>query len=400
MNQKFLSIVIPAFNEEEHISRVLDQVLSSRPAILQNTQFDELEIVVVNDGSVDRTQEEIKKRANENVSVVRHEINLGYGAALKTGFETARGNYLAFMDADGTIDPMSFVDMANEMMAQDADMVVGKRFGTRESGMPKVRKLGNYFFAYLLSFLAGEKVEDTASGVRIFKKNVLHQLYPLPDGLHFTPAMSSKALHEKIKMCEVPVSYAQRSGQSKLNAVTDGLRFLRIILETVLIYNPFKVFLYLGTLSILFASLLMLQPVMVYLANQDVLFSDYIYRSIAALYFLVGGVQVILFGILARFLVSTFFQHYETSAWIHRINKHLKVYQYMNYYGFLVLGLGLMINGMYFGQYLLSKSFSFHWSWLMLGAALILIGVQTMISGLLIKMITQIKNVMTHRKRV
>ncbi|MEZ4704192.1 MAG: hypothetical protein R3A11_03180 [Bdellovibrionota bacterium] len=141
----------------------------------------------------------------------------------------------------------------------------------------------------------------------------------------------------------------------------------------------------------------MIEPTAKAMYSQDVLFSDYIYRSIGALYFFVGGVQVILFGIFARFLVSTFFQHYESAPWVHTINKVLRVYQYMDLYGFLIMGCGLMINGVYFGQYLVQNKFEFHWSWLMIGAAFILIGLQTLISGLLIKIITRIKALLDYR---
>ncbi|MEZ4704193.1 MAG: glycosyltransferase family 2 protein [Bdellovibrionota bacterium] len=225
MTEKILSIVVPAYNEEQHIYKVVDSLIESRPKILQGTHFADIEIVVVNDGSIDGTAKELDKISREYVQVCTHPINMGYGAALKTGFEAAKGQYLAFMDGDGTIDPMNFVEMSQAMEAKNVDMVVGKRFGTKSSGMPKIRKIGNYFFAYLLSFLAGEKVEDTASGIRLFKREVLSRLYPLPDGLHFTPAMSSKALHEKVSLFEVPVSYAERSGSPNSMLLQMGFVF-------------------------------------------------------------------------------------------------------------------------------------------------------------------------------
>ncbi len=387
-----LSIVIPAYNEETHIETVVGSLVGEREEIARSAGIDKIEIVVVNDGSTDQTGERLRKfAATPDLAIVTHERNRGYGAALKTGFASASGDYLSFMDADGTISPRSFSEMYSALIRNDADMVVGTRFGQENSEMPFVRKVGNRFFAFLLSFLSGEKVRDTASGMRLFGRHVVPQLLPLPDGLHFTPAMSAKAVHERLKIVEVPIPYSEREGESKLNVVSDGVRFLRIIVGTVLLYNPFKVFFLVGLLFELAAASLLAMPLYSLLEGKKLLFSDYIYRSIGGLYFFTAGIQIILFGILARFLVSTFFKRYESGRLIHRMNDKLKVYDRMGWYGLFIFLSGIAINTLYFAQYLFEGNLNLHWAWLMIAAGLIIVGLQMIITGVVIRILRDIQ---------
>jgi glycosyltransferase involved in cell wall biosynthesis len=389
-----LSIVVPAYNEEEHIEAVVDLLLRSKENIAKQAKLDDVEMIFVNDGSTDSTGEKLKgllKTHNSKIRVVHHEENAGYGAALKTGFRAATGEFLSFMDADGTITPESFIEMYKVLHDRDADMVVGTRFGTRDSQMPFVRKLGNRFFALLLSFLSGQRVKDTASGVRLFKKEIVPLLMPLPDGLHFTPAMSTKVLHEKLKIVEIPVPYSEREGDSKLKVFRDGFRFLKIIVSTVLMYNPFKVFFLMGLLCEAVAGALLSVPIYSLLTEKDVRFSDYIYRSIGGLYFFTIGIQVILFGILARFMVSTFFRRHESGSFIHQINRYLKVYDTMSWYGLVVVGVGVAINSRYFWKYLSGHLEQMHWAWLLLAAGLIIVGIEMLITGVVMRILKDIK---------
>jgi len=110
--------------------------------------------------------------------------------------------------------------------------------------MPAVRVLGNWLFRTLVNLIGETDVTDVASGMRVLRRSALDRLYPLPDGLHFTPAMSVRALLDPtLRIGEIPMSYKERVGRSKLSAVRDGLRFLRAILETSLTYRPLKFFL-------------------------------------------------------------------------------------------------------------------------------------------------------------
>ncbi|HLG19511.1 MAG TPA: glycosyltransferase family 2 protein [Bdellovibrionota bacterium] len=389
-----LSIVVPAYNEVEHIDRVVLSLLSARDQIRKDAQLSDVEVIIVDDGSTDGTGEKLEtlaKASKGHLQVVTHEMNCGYGAALKTGFQRASGTHLSFMDADGTLAPDSLIVMYKTLRSSRADMVVGTRFGIKGSKMPFLRKLGNRFFAGLLSFLSGEKVRDTASGIRLFRRDILPQLSPLPDGLHFTPAMSSKAVHEKLKVVEVPISYSERSGDSKLRMTSDGIRFLKTIVGTVLMYNPFKVFLLVGLLLELGAGLLISTPLYALLTEEHVRFSDYIYRSIGGMYFFTAGVQIMLFGILARFIVSIFFRRHETGHLIHKLNRTLRVYDTMGWYGLGVFGVGVVINGLYFWKYLFGGGLEMHWVWLLFAAGFIIVGLQMMITGVVMRILKDIR---------
>ncbi|HUT19574.1 MAG TPA: glycosyltransferase family 2 protein [Anaerolineae bacterium] len=233
-----LSVVIPAYNEEGGIAQIIERALSIGPR-LKGAGVDDMELIVVDDGSHDDTAE-IASRYTQ-VRLVRHAGNQGYGAALKTGFSQAQGNLLGFLDADGTYPPEHFPELCEVALREDVDLVIGSRMAGAESEMPLVRRVGNLLFANLVSLLGAHRVTDSSSGMRVIRREVLPMLYPLPDGLNFTPVMSTRALHEGIRWREVPIPYRERVGRSKLSVVRDGMRFLQTIVWTVLNYNPVRV---------------------------------------------------------------------------------------------------------------------------------------------------------------
>ena len=233
-----LSVVIPAYNEEGGIAEIIERVLSTRPQLAE-AGVDDLELIVVDDGSHDDTA--TIAAHYPQVHLIRHPVNRGYGAALKTGFSQAGGNLLGFLDADGTYPPEHFPDLCRVALAEEADLVIGSRMSGTESEMPLVRRIGNFIFANLVSLLGNHRVSDSASGMRVIRREALPHLYPLPDGLNFTPVMSTRALHEKIRWREVPIPYQERVGRSKLSVVGDGTRFLYTIIWTALNYNPVRI---------------------------------------------------------------------------------------------------------------------------------------------------------------
>ncbi len=243
-----LSVVIPAYNEESGIAEIIERVLAIPPKLAE-VGVEELELIVVEDGSSDKTAEIVE--GYSEVVLIRQPQNRGYGAALKTGFSKAKGNLLGFLDADGTYPPEHFPNLCQAALEQGADLVIGSRMSGSDSEMPMVRRLGNFIFANLLSLLSRTRVSDSASGQRIIRREALPRLYPLPDGLNFTPVMSTRAAHENIKWIEVPIPYKERVGRSKLNVVEDGTRFLYTIIWTAMLYNPVRL---LGGISLALAA--------------------------------------------------------------------------------------------------------------------------------------------------
>ncbi|ABY36957.1 MAG TPA: glycosyltransferase family 2 protein [Chloroflexus aurantiacus] len=249
-----LSVVIPAYNEEDGIAAIVERVLAIRPA-LKEVGVDDLECIVVDDGSKDRTAA-IVQGFGDQVRLIRQQ-NRGYGGALKTGFSQARGELIGFLDADSTYPPEYFPAMCREVLA-GADIVIGSRMAGAHSEMPLVRRIGNTIFATMLSLVAGVRISDSASGQRVLRRSILPIIYPLPNTLDFTPAMSTRALHEGLRMVEIPIPYKERSGRSKLHVIRDGLRFTKSIVWTALTYNPVRIFGGLGLLLLLLAGLLIL----------------------------------------------------------------------------------------------------------------------------------------------
>ncbi|RMF35308.1 MAG: glycosyltransferase family 2 protein [Chloroflexi bacterium] len=253
-----LSVVIPALNEEDGIAEIIERVLAVRPALAE-VGVEDLELIVVDDGSRDRTAEIAAGYAE--VRLIRHPVNRGYGAAIKTGFRAARGELLAFLDADGTYPPERFPALCKPAL-DGADVVVGSRMAGTESDMPLVRRIGNIIFATLVSLVSNVRITDSASGQRVLRREALPILYPLPDGLNFTPVMTTRALHENLKIVEVPIPYAERRGRSKLSVVKDGWRFLSTIVGTAFTYNPVRILGAAGGALVLVALLLAIPALM------------------------------------------------------------------------------------------------------------------------------------------
>ncbi len=268
LNMK-LSVVIPALNEEESIASIIERSLAAEEYIIKNSPVTSLEIIVVSDGSTDKTIE-IAKTYIPKIKLIVFEKNRGYGAAIKKGWEEATGELLAFIDADGTCDPLFFTNLCNLLNTKNADVVLGCRLN-KDSKMPLIRRIGNFIFAKLLTFLSSKYVKDTASGMRVVKKSSLKKIYPLPDGLHFTPAMSAKALlNEEIIIAEENMSYHEREGESKLHVAKDGIRFLKVILNTAFLYRPQIIFNSCSLFSAILALIIMAYPIKYYVEFHQV----------------------------------------------------------------------------------------------------------------------------------
>lgn len=299
-----LSVVIPAYNEENGIRDILDRVLSVEDA-LGEVGVEQLEVLVVDDGSKDRTAE-ITESIN-GVQLIRHPVNRGYGAALKTGFSAATGELVGFLDADGTYPPEYFPQLCREAL-NGSDLVIGSRMAGADSEMPATRRLGNWFFASFISLLARQRITDCASGMRVFKKELLEKVYPLPDGLNLTPIMSTRALHEHVKMVEIPIPYRERVGQSKLSVVRDGSIYLQTITWTVLSYNPVRVFGILGLIGVVIAALVGLGFVFARLSGTTELTPWSILALFVALVSGVMGVSIFSLGVSFNYLISLIYK--------------------------------------------------------------------------------------------
>lgn len=381
-----LSVIIPAYNEESGIAQIASRVLAVGPA-LRAVGVAPLEVLVVDDGSRDRTAEIAE--ALEGVRVIRHTRNRGYGAALKTGFRHARADLLGFLDADGTYPPESFPGLCTEAI-NGAELVIGSRMAGARSKMPVTRRLGNLFFAGLLTLLGNRRVTDSASGMRVFRRQILERLYPLPDGLNLTPVMSVRALHEGIRMTEVPITYDERVGRSKLSVVRDGSTFLQSILWTAMSYNPARILGLLGLLGVGFSSLVGLGLVIARLQGVTELRA----WGVAALYggmvSAVVGISLFGLGVAFNYLVILFHGRPVEQGLFGRRLLNPPIEHHFGWIGLVMLVLGAVVAGASLLLGIRGWEVVRLWFYLLGSALLALVGIQMIILWILLRVLEEL----------
>ena len=297
-----LTIVIPAYNEESGIAQIASRVLATRESLMA-VGVNEFELLIVDDGSHDTTAHIAS--GIPGVRLIKHPVNKGYGAALKTGFDQSQADLIGFIDADGTYPPEYFPHLCALAM-NGADLVIGSRMSGADSKMPVTRRIGNVFFARLLSMVGRQTITDSASGMRVFRRGILDCLYPLPDGLNLTPVMSTRAVHEGVRMAEVPIPYSERLGQSKLSVVHDGSLFLRSMLWTALEYNPVRVLGMLGITGVMIGLLCVAALVVMRLSGVTVLTPWTVIALYTGAVSGMVGINLLLLGIVFNYLVALF----------------------------------------------------------------------------------------------
>lgn len=218
-----LSIVIPCYNEQTAIAPVLFKILKLTDSDIFKTEFAQVETIVVDDGSDDGSSHELAKF--KWVKAIRHDQRCGYGAALKSGFSSSRGDVICFLDMDDSYDPLNLLDLWAAMKTKNYDVVYGNRLHDRQ-GMPYTRRVGNLFFSHLTRHIRGGAVSDVASGFRLFKRDQLPHFYVPENGLDYSLALTLKLLSSSLKLTETPIRYNERIGQSKLSVIGDGFKFL------------------------------------------------------------------------------------------------------------------------------------------------------------------------------
>ena len=229
MIQKEVSIIVPALNEEQSIEQVVRGLVTSFPSS---------EIIVVNDGSTDKTE----MLANQvGALVVNHDSRRGYGAALRSGILASTRDFVLFCDADGQ---HRMEDVARVMAeCSNCSMVVGAR--TTNSHVPINRRPGKFIIQHWANILANQKIPDINSGLRIIEKCVLLKcLHLMPTGFSFSTTSTFALMKGNYAVKWVPITVQARKGESTVKQLRHGPETMMLMLRLTVLFEPLRVFLF------------------------------------------------------------------------------------------------------------------------------------------------------------
>lgn len=232
-----LTILIPAFNEENTIKTVIDEIPRSIESV------DEIDIIVVDDGSTDNTAE-LSKQSGATVYSFAH--NQGLAKAISFGFLKGvehKSDILIILDADNQYDSTEIPMLIEPIIKNKADIVIGNRQVNTLEHMPIQKRIGNQLVSKALSSVIGEKIVDAQTGLRAFNREALSRLH-IFSGYTYTQETLMQAKFKGLKILEIPVSFRKREDKSRLisNILTYAIRTISLVASTIIFYRSFKFF--------------------------------------------------------------------------------------------------------------------------------------------------------------
>jgi glycosyltransferase involved in cell wall biosynthesis len=231
-----LTLVVPAFNEAENIPKVL-------PEMLEFCNQRQWQVILVNDGSSDATASVLRNfEGEDNLVILNHKVNQGYGAALKTGIRKVNTGFVVTLDADGQHMLSDLEAMWEALHQQDADMVIGNRI----SDKPKngYRQAGKWLIRKITGLILPLHIRDLNSGLKMYRTGLLKRYLQLcPDSMAFSDIITLIFLNQGHRVIEVPVQVLERvGGASKISTLTAFETMLEII-NIVMLLKPLRIFL-------------------------------------------------------------------------------------------------------------------------------------------------------------
>ena len=227
-----VTVIIPTFNEEDGIAGVVNDILRHFPSTPERP----VEILVVDDGSTDATA---ARAAATGARVERHESNLGYGAAIKTGLRLAHHETIVLTDGDGTYPARHIAELVAAL--EQCDMAVGSRSGEHVN-IPLVRRPAKWVLRHFAVFLAAKPIPDLNSGLRAFRRaDALRFLSLYPAGFSFTTTITLAFLCNDLRIHYTPIDYHARTGRSKLRPLRDTKNLFLTVVRSVMFFNPLRV---------------------------------------------------------------------------------------------------------------------------------------------------------------
>lgn len=281
-----LTLLIPVHNEEGGVEQVVRDCHALLTTGVANLSF---EIIAIDDGSRDGSPAILERLAVEGLLRVHtHAENRGYGAALKTGIRHARGAWIGMIDADRTYPPEALPLLIAEVRRGRA-MVVAARIG-QSVHIPLVRRPAKWMLRMLAEYLTQARIPDLNSGLRLMDaRHVREFMRLLPNGFSFTTTITLAMLTRGYDVVYLPINYHKRVGTSGIRPIRDTLKFLQLIIRTVLCFNPLRIF-------VPVAVLLGLAAVLVAVVSK-VMFGEL--ADVTSVVLLVTAVQMLGIGMLA-----------------------------------------------------------------------------------------------------
>lgn len=277
---------IPAYNEEKTIGEIVKRSL----------QYSD-KVIVVDDGSSDDTAAMAKQNG---ATVISHEKNLGYGAAVITLFDRARqenADILTIIDGDGQHDPKQISLLVRTLQENNVDVVIGSRFLDDKSATPAYRKRGIKIITSATNFGADFKVSDAQSGFRSYSKKAIDSIHPTETGMSISTEILLKMSNKGLSVAEVPITITYAGKTSTEHPVPHGIAVLINTLKFISVKHPIPFYGFPGLILVVIGSILSYQFLDAYL-NRQVIFLGSLMAAI--ILFLVGTIlcvtAVILFS--------------------------------------------------------------------------------------------------------
>ena len=221
-----LSIIIPCYNEKDHILALVKKVIAA--------PVDSKEIIIVDDCSTDGSKEILEHEVKPLVSqIIHHEINQGKGAALRTGIKAATGDVVIIQDADFEYDPQDYPQVVMPIFKNEADVVYGSRFlGNNQNEGCRANRTANAFLTGLSNFFTKLRLTDMETCYKAFKRELIQSINLEENRFGFDPEITSKIAKKQVRVKEVAISYKPRTKEEgKKIGYRDGLRALYCILK-------------------------------------------------------------------------------------------------------------------------------------------------------------------------
>ena len=196
-----LTVVIPVYNEKRTIRLIVERV---------QTVPVEKEIIVVDDCSTDGTRDILRQMQGEGIKVLYHERNMGKGAALRTGFQQATGDFVIVQDADLEYDPQEYPKLLEPILQGRADVVYGSRFSGHNRNMMSLHRFGNQFLTFVTNLLYGTSITDMETCYKLLGTPVVKSIKIECNRFNFEPEITAKILKRKLRIMEIPISYSGR----------------------------------------------------------------------------------------------------------------------------------------------------------------------------------------------